>query len=249
MADWFAEESFWETSFPFMFGEQKFEAASGEVEHLLDLSGVRRGTVLDLASGPGRHAVALSKSGFGVTGVDLSGFLLDKARAHATDEGVEVEWVQQSMLEFVRPDAFDLALCLYTSFGFFETDEDNRRVLANVYESLRPGGTFVLDVMGKETLAHIFEPAGVTVVPGAGTWFSRRSFSAEFTRMDNEWTFLLESGAVKQFAVRHWIYSAQELRLMLRDAGFSTIDLHGDFDGRPYDLTSRRLIAVARRPE
>jgi SAM-dependent methyltransferase len=95
----------------------------------------------------------------------------------------EIEWVESDMRTFSRPGTFDIAICLYTSFGFFDDDDDNRLVLQRVHENLRPGGRFVLDVMGKETLAKIYQPTGSTKLPGVGTAFTRR-----VPGVTNQWT-------------------------------------------------------------
>ena len=154
MPDWFEDDAFWEKLYPFLFTDSKLEAARVEVDSVLRLAGLERGDVLDLACGPGRHSVALAKMGFGVTGVDLSGFLLAKARQRAGAQAVDVEWVQEDMCRFVRPEAFDLAISLFTSFGYFESKDDDLRVLRNIHKSLRTGGTLVMEIAGREALAR-----------------------------------------------------------------------------------------------
>ena len=144
---WFEDEAFWETFYPFMFGEPKMAAAPAEVERVLALSGVEGGRVLDLGCGPARHAVVLAQNGFAVTGVDRSDFLLSKARERTA--GLDVELVRSDMRDFVRAGAFDLALSLFTSFGYFETREEDLAVLRNVRASLKQGGVLVMDVMSK----------------------------------------------------------------------------------------------------
>ena len=83
MTTWFEDESFWEKLDPFMFPDQRFEIADEQIEKLLGLVGFSGSTVLDLACGPGRHSIALAKQGLQVTGVDLSSFLLERAREGA----------------------------------------------------------------------------------------------------------------------------------------------------------------------
>ena len=82
MSEWFENESFWRAFYPKMFNENRFAAADGQVRQVLRLAGKRRGAVLDLCCGPGRHSVAFAKRGWQVTGVDRSQFLLNKARSH-----------------------------------------------------------------------------------------------------------------------------------------------------------------------
>lgn len=137
---WFENEDFWRTFYPYMFGERKLAAAPGEVDRVLALSGVANGRVLDLCCGPARHSVILAQKGFEVTGVDRSPFLLGKAS----------ELVQSDMRDFVRPGTFDLALSLFTSFGYFDTRDEDLAVLRNVRTSLKTGGVFLIDVMSEE---------------------------------------------------------------------------------------------------
>ena len=75
--------------------------------------------------------------------------MLDRSRRYAAEAGASVEWVQDDMREFVRPGSFDLAVCLFTPFGYVDDPAENEAVLANALRSLKPGGSFVLDVTGK----------------------------------------------------------------------------------------------------
>jgi SAM-dependent methyltransferase len=228
-----------------MFGDAKHAAADEEARCIRELTGTHAGSVVDFGCGPGRHTVALARHGFSVTGVDRTSFLLDEARRRAAAAAVDVEWVQADMRDFVRPGAFDLALSLFTSFGFFEAHADNQRVLENARRSLKPGGKLCIDLMGKEVLVRVFEPTGSTRIDGLGTVFQRRCFVRSFALLENEWIFVPDEGPVRRWTLLHWVYSARELELMLREAGFRTVALFGNFDGRPYEPGAQRLIAVA----
>src|SRR5262249_36136349 len=133
---WFDDDSFWTVTYPFMFPETSFASAISDIPKIISLSGISDARVLDLCCGPGRHAIPLAKHGFTVTGVDRTSFLLNKAKAYADQESVSINWIQEDMRRFVKPDAFNLALSLFTSFGFFENLDDNRTVLRNLHTSL-----------------------------------------------------------------------------------------------------------------
>ena len=245
--DWFADDAFWETTFPFMFPESRLAAAESEVEQVLALAQRTGGKVLDLACGPGRHAVPLAARGFDVTGVDRSEFLLGRARERATAAGQTIEWIQGDMREFVRPNGYDLALSLFTSFGFFRDDANNARVLRNVAMSLAPGGVFVMDLLGKETLARIFSPTSSRDVPD-GLVVHRHRIVDDWSRISNEWILLQRDGSPpRTFRFSHWLYSARELRDMLMRAGFGEVAVYGNLAGAPYDHQAARLVVVARR--
>jgi SAM-dependent methyltransferase len=243
--EWFADESFWVTTFPFMFPASRMEAADSEVEQILTLVKRSEGAVLDLACGPGRHSIALARRGFAVTGVDRSVYLLGHARHRGGQDNATVEWVQADMREFVRPGAFDLALCLFTSFGFFRDHADNQKVLEHVAASLRPDGVFVIDMAGKEILARIFNPAAVREVAG-GLVIHRREVVNDWSQMQNEW-ILVQDGEVRRFAFRHWIYSAREIAEMFERAGFVDVHVFGDLRGAPYGPAAERLVVMGRK--
>lgn len=244
--EWYEDESLWEAVFEFLFPESRIAAASEEARQALALAGASPPLrVLDLGCGAGRHSVALAGLGCEVTGVDRTAYLLEKARAAAAREGVEVEWVERDMREFSRPEAFDLAVSLFTSFGYFAEEAENQLVLENLHDCLVPGGTLVLDLMGKENLAKIFEPTG-SQESDDGLIVMRRHVVADWSRIANEW-IVIRDGQARSFSFEFWVYSARELSEMLRRAGFREIRLHGDLGGSPYDTEASRLVAVATR--
>ena len=244
--DWFSEEEFWRVSFPFMFGAGRLDAADAEVEQLIALSGCESGDLLDMCCGPGRHALAFAQRGFRVTGVDATAFLLDKARERAEREDAEVEWVESDMREFLRPESYDLALSLFTSFGFFEDAADNRAVLGHLCQSLRPGGTLVIDVLGKEVLARKYVAVDAQESPTGDIVVQRRRIYDDWSRIATEWLFVGDDG-VRRFHLGLWLYSGRELREMLLAAGFEAVELYGDFLGSAYGPQASRLVAVASR--
>lgn len=123
---WFEDNEFWEIAYPFMFGEERWTAAPQEVQKLIHLLDLEPGmAILDLGCGPGRHAVEFAKRGYAVTGVDRTPFLLNKGKDHAKKAGVEVEFVLEDMRIFRRPNAYNAAFSLFTSFGFFKDPGDD----------------------------------------------------------------------------------------------------------------------------
>ena len=244
--EWFESEDFWETWYPFMFREERFEAGPAEVENILELTTFQGQEVLDLACGPGRHAVELAKRGLQVTAVDRTAFLLEKARKRATDAGVDIEFVEADMRDFVRPDAYDLVINMFTAFGYFDDKEEDVGVLRNVRSSLRAGGALVMDVVGKEWLAQHFEPTQSTELDDGTLIVRTHEVFDGWSRLRNEW-FLIRGDEIKRFRFHHTVYSGQELKSKLLEAGFEQVDLFGDLRGGEYGTEAERLVAVARR--
>lgn len=218
---------------------------AAEVEFLikhLDLQPGER--VLDLGCGTGRHSVPLAERGLHMTGVDLSSGMLDVARARASGEGVEVEWVQQDATAFTRPGAFDAAiclcegaLCLYDAEQ--DTDDHDLKIFANIHASLRPGGRLLLNVLSAcrqirrfsddDVAAGRFDPLTLTEqsdVPGA------------------------DPDTLKNLRERG--YTAPELRRVLTWSGFRVAGIYGgtagDWGLRPLKLDEYELMAIATKP-
>ncbi|KAF0243395.1 MAG: type 11 [Planctomycetota bacterium] len=244
--EWFDDESFWRETYPFMFPESRFEATAAEITALLKLAKPRGKAVLDLCSGPGRCSVELAKRGYRVTGVDRTRFLMKKAKARAKAARVMVEWVESDMRDFVRPDSFDLAISLFTSFGYFDDKDEDMTVLRNVFDSLKPGGVFVVELNGKERLAKIFQPTTSQRLPGGGWLVERHEIFDDWTRIRNEWV-VIKGGKSRTFRFHHTLYSGQELRDRMEAAGFGDVRLYGSLAGGEYGVNAARLVALARR--
>jgi SAM-dependent methyltransferase len=146
----------------------------------------------------------------------------------------------------VCPGAFDLVVNLFTSFGYFADPADNQVVLENVHASLANGGAFVVDIMGKETVARIYRDADVAPLDDGSFVVQQRDAVNDWCEMDNYWT-MVKAGQARTFHIRHWIYSGWELKQMLLAAGFAEVALYGNLSGAPYGPDARRLIAVARK--
>ena len=247
MGEWFEDESLWEDLYPFTFTEERLRAGADEITKVLALAGLTAPegmAALDLCCGPGRHLVPMAQRGMRVTGVDRTVSLLERARERARLAGVDVELVEADMLGFRRPAAYDLAISLFTSFGYFDSRDDDLRVLENVRASLRGHGVFVIDVMGKEWLARHFQPTRSRSLADGTLLIDRNTVVDDWTRVDSH-GILIRDGRARAFRSRLSVYSGLELRDRLLLAGFAKVVLYGDLDGAPYDLDAARLVAVA----
>jgi len=244
---WELPDAVWESMVgPFLSSPASLERAIVEVDGILSLtSAAPAARVLDLCCGVGRHALELARRGFSVTGVDRTAQFLDQARQQAQEEGLVIEFVQQDMLEFKRPDSFDLALNLNTSFGYFEDPADDLQVLRNIHASLRLGGSIVLETIGKEVLARIFQERDWSEIEG-NLFLQERRPSEDWGRMNLRW-IKITSGQKEEWSFTHRLFAATELAALMREAGFQSVKTYGDLEGGPYDNTASRLVVVAKK--
>src|SRR5689334_4942622 len=134
MSQWHENDEFWEFFRANLFSRERVERAPAEVDGVIRLLDANPGArILDLCCGVGRHSLELARRGFVVTGVDRTAAYLERARHRAEQESLAVELVQSDMREFARPDAFDGAINLFTSFGYFENLADDLKVAQNLH--------------------------------------------------------------------------------------------------------------------
>ncbi|KJY19128.1 MULTISPECIES: class I SAM-dependent methyltransferase [Streptomyces] len=240
---WFADQAFWRDFYPHLFSAERAAQAVRIVERSPLFRFPSGARVLDLCCGPGLFTVPLARAGHEVTGVDLSAPLLERARTSSRDAGVDVRFVEADMLAFAEPEAFDAAVNMFTSFGYLDRHEDNVQVLRNLHTSLAPGGTLLVDVVGKEILARRDERVSLSELDGK-VLVQRDTVLDDWSRLRSDWYSIEGSRAATGSMTLH-LYSAAELRDMLRSAGFAGVRFHGDYEGGPYDHRAERLIAVA----
>ena len=255
--EWFNDDDFWERYAPVMFDDNRWAEVAqvtGGIASLagLDMAGdpasvgkAKKPRVLDLCCGFGRITLELARRGFAAAGVDITAAYLNAAREDAAHEGLDIEFVQDDVRSFRRKNAFDAAINLYNSFGFFQKADDDLLFLKNAHYSLRAGGSLIIDVLGKEIAIRDYTEA---------EWFERAGFVVLTESMPvdswgsiwNRW-ILLKDGDRREKVFIQRLYAASELRALLLTAGFSAVELYGGWDKRPYDQDADTLIAVGRK--
>ena len=243
---WHETDEFWTAAECVLFHPERVQAAKSQLDLLLPLLNLARpATVLDLCCGIGRHSLELARRGFTVTGVDRTRHYLEKARAQATAEGLSVEFVEADMRQFRRQAAFDLVINLYTSFGYFDDPAEDMLVAQNILASLKPGGQVLFEMIGKEILARVFRPSDWMERGDGVLILEQRRVVDDWARSDARW-IIFEGDQRREVHINHRLYSAVELKNLLKSTGFVEVTAFGGLDGSPYDHTAKRLVVRAR---
>ena len=242
--EWFEDEEFWTVYAPIMFDEARWAEVPAVVDAIEALARPSPGAaVLDACCGPGRHSLELASRGYRVTGIDITDAYLEAARESAGDLAT-VSFLHADVREFEMPGAFDLAINLYTSFGYFADPAEDLAALRRLRGALKEGGALVIETTGKETAARDFT-AGESFERGG--WKVRTEFTivGAWEGLRNRW--ILSRGEERvdhAFDLR--LYSGTELKGALLGAGFSDVRILGGLDGSPYDQAAKSLVALAR---
>jgi SAM-dependent methyltransferase len=245
---WYEDDAFWVAMSTALFDPDRLAGTAAEVDAVQDLTGMMAGMdVLDLCCGPGRHSIELARRGMKVTGVDRTRPYLRRARRKAEREGLDVTFLEQDMRQPLGERRFDVAINMFTSFGYFEAPSDDLRVAANLLRALRPGGVLLIDTIGKEILARGWQNRDWAELPEGGFLLQERRLSHGWSWIDNRWV-LIRDGAVEEFTIGHRLYAASELAGLLRSVGFASVQVFGSLGGDPYDERCQRMVLVAFTP-
>ncbi|MBP1993290.1 class I SAM-dependent methyltransferase [Paenibacillus eucommiae] len=242
MTAWY-QESFG-SDYLIVYRHRDFQGASHEVKKMTDWLHLGAGAeVLDLCCGMGRHSLALSELGYQVTGVDLSDVLL--AEAKRMDTTGQVEWLRGDMREVPLVKSFEAVLNLFTSFGYFEDDTENGRVLHEVHRLLKPEGKFIIDFLNPDYVKANLVSESERSVDGSNIQ-EVRHIEDGFVRKR---ITISESGSAdRSYLEQVKLYDRASFEKMLTQANLQLDQVYGGYDGQAYDPEhSTRMIFVGHR--
>lgn len=244
MTEWY-EKSFGE-DYLIVYKHRDYGGARKEVDQMIAWLGLPTGSkVLDLCCGMGRHSLALAEEGYEVTGVDLSEVLLREARSQIGAE--KVAWIRSDMRDLPLDGGFDAVVNLFTSFGYFEKDEEQVKVLREIYRLLKPGGKFVIDFLNPAYVIRHLVPHS-TREDGENLIDESRRIEDGYVKKDILLT-TKNDPTPRQYHECVKLYSLEEFREMIEEAGLQLEAVHGSYEDEVYDAErSTRMIFSGTRP-
>ncbi len=185
--------------------------------------------ILDLGCGPGLYTEKLAEYGHLVTGMDFSSNSITYAKEAANKKKLDINYIQQDYLELKEENRYDLILLIFTDFGVLTPDQRNI-LLKNIDRALKPGGTFIFDVLNENSAALTTAPKDWELAE-KGFWRDHpylalaESFHYEKQKVTlNQHIVIDEDGRTEVY--RFWIhtFSHIDLNAIISSAGFSTVE-------------------------
>ena len=194
--------------------------------------------ILDLACGKGRHSRYLSSLGYDVTGVDLSTQSITFAKKF---EKENLKFAVHDMCLPYKKGAFNTVFNLFTSFGYFQDEMDNFKVIQTIKSSLKQNGIGVIDYMNSplvidNLIAHnSYESDGIK-------FELKRNYKDGFITKNIE---VNDDGNSFHFEEKVRAFTFQDFETMLSNAGLHLLDCFGNYNLEPFNSkTSERLILI-----
>jgi len=197
--------------------------------------------ILDIACGKGRHSIYLNKKGFNVTGIDLSEQSIKYAQQFENDK---LHFLVHDMRRLFYINYFDIALNLFTSFGYFDTEKDHVNALKTFRKSLNDDGILVIDYFNTEKIIRNLNSKETKSLDGITFNIDKKVVDGKIIKKIN----FEDQQKVYNFEERVQAFSFEDFERMLTKAGMVIQKTFGSYALDEFDKTSSdRLILICKK--
>lgn len=211
-------------------------------------------TLLDLACGQGRHLIEMNGRGnYNLYGLDRSRFLIQKAKNISKKKGITINFKEGDARKLpYATDTFDFVTNLGNSFGYFETLDDDTKILKEIYRVLKPGGLLLMEIADGDFLRSNYTPR-------SWEWIDKKHFVCRERTMATDNQRLIsrevithtEKGVIVDQFYAERLYTKDDLITLLKDVNFKEVTFHGNItseSSRNQDLgmMENRFILTAK---
>lgn len=224
---------------------------------------------LDAGCGTGRLLLPWLRAGYDVDGCDVSADMVARCRDQAHREGLRPRLLVQPLHELEPPRRYRTIVACGV-FGLGSTRPQDQETLRRFHRWLEPGGTLLLDnevpyanarrwplwtKQERERLPEPWPPAGERRRAGDGAEYELRGRALGLDPLDQTRTMEIRADkwvhgkrvASEEHAISMRMYFRDELLLMLQQAGFSHVDVRGDYTDEEPTADHEFLVYAARR--
>jgi ubiquinone/menaquinone biosynthesis C-methylase UbiE len=201
----------------------------------------KQSKLLDIACGKGRHAIYFNKKGMDVLGIDLSQSSINSAKK---DEHETLQFAVHDMREVFQKNSFDIVTNLFTSFGYFEEDEDEQKAINAMTLNLKQEGILIIDFMNVKKVIKNLRNSEKKTVDGI-TFNINRSIKNNYIIKDIAFA---NNGKNHQFQEKVKALTLTDFSNFISNAGLKIIDIFGNYKLEDFNATSSdRLILICKK--
>ncbi len=236
MEKWF--ESWFDTKYYHMlYGNRNDSDARIFLDNLCESRNYSKNdSILDLACGKGRHAIYLNKLGFNVTGVDLSKESIVEAKKK---EKEGLSFFVHDMIAPIENKSFDIVLNLFTSFGYFDSKDENLEMLNSIKTYLNWGGELVIDFFNANKVIENLVESEQKQVADINFDIKRKVEGGYIVKEIN----FTDKGQEYQFIEKVSAFKLKDFEQMFNEVGFVIKKIAGDYEMNEFNSdNSDRLI-------
>ena len=238
--DWFASEEYLD-----VYNHRNSSDAEKLVNLILTTVPIKDGAkILDAACGTGRHSIILAKKGFNITAFDLSKTLLNIGKNKSKEFELDINFINADIRKFILNVRFSLIVNLFTSFGYFESDEENFSFVHNAFSMLEENGWYVLDFLNKAYVEKNIVSHSERIVNNKIIKENRKIFSGRVIK-DIQ---IIDGENQLNFVESVRLYSPDYIVKSFERIGFKAEKIFGSYLGEKFNKEeSKRLIIFFRK--
>jgi SAM-dependent methyltransferase len=219
-----------------------------QAQQALDLLGAKDGHILDWRGGWGSHALHFAQKGFRVSLLDFSQRYMDMAKAKFSQAGLRFTPILVDCRQTPPHIQADFAVCMGNSVGFLESREEIK-AFASLRGALKPGARVLVDCMNLFFLScNLLKEKEDRDVEGNVRKASHR-FDFATNTSHSVFELVHPDGSVLREEFHQTLYSPHDLSLLLSESGFVVDELYGEYNKAPLVFDSRKIVAIAHKPE
>ncbi len=221
-----------------LYQDRNYEEAQvfmDNLTHYLKLP--KTASILDLACGKGRHSIYLNQLGYRVLGVDLSEKSIAEAKTHETDTlRFKVHDMRNAF-----PEKFDAVFNLFTSFGYFENENDNIKTIKAIQKELKNTGFAVIDFLNITYLKKHLVPENTKVVNGI-SFLQKRKIENNYIIKD---IYFTHQEKKYHFQERVQALTLDDFKRYIKAANLQLLKVFGSYTLENFNPeTSKRLLLI-----
>lgn len=229
-----------------LYKDRDFVEAENFIRNLTqDLQLSKDSKIIDLACGKGRHSVFLQQLGYEVLGVDLSEESIEHNKQFETSSTetpkltFEVHDMRNELYPNVSSEKVNAVFNLFTSFGYFDDDEDDRKVFSSVKNVLQNDGIFVLDFLNEKFVKNtlVYE---TTVTKDGIDFLIKKRIEEKHIIKD---IFFEDKGESFHYFEKVKLHTLEEIKNIAESFGFEAVKIWGNYQLEDFEReTSPRCI-------
>ncbi|MGL1901235.1 MAG: class I SAM-dependent methyltransferase [Fibrobacterales bacterium] len=240
--EWF--ERWFQEEYDNIYVNRNDQQATDQVTALLAYLELPKGaSIIDIGCGKARHLKELLKNDMSAIGIDLSHYLLKRARELALPATLPIARADMRNLPFQKK-SFDLACSFFTSFGYFATREENFSLLGYFVDMVKPGGYIFLDLMNKDAVLKTLPKKDSQVIDGKKVT-QDRTFTGGC--VCKEITIEYTPDKVEKYHERVMVFEKEDLYDLFKSVNLSVQTIFGDEKGAPFTQDSPRMSFVLKK--
>lgn len=235
--DWFGTKYY-----HLLYEHRDVQEAQLFLDNVLEYLGPQPGDkMLDIGCGTGRHAIYLAEKGYRVTGIDVVPENIEEAKKYSSSD---LSFTVHDMRDPFRTRDFDYALNLFTSFGYFETEEENLQTIDNIHKALKLEGVLVIDYLNcTKTLKNLVK--NQRVQKGDVLYNISRYLKDGFIFKE---IVVNHNGHQMKYMERVECLYMSNFEEYFQQHPFKILNIFGDYNLQPFDVEkSDRLIIIAQK--